>query len=148
MKAIISILLLISLQSAGQYYYVIPTMTNPETRAANISRKFYQLSRPAQGNDVTQYLFGWIKHPTNDSVALVIDTAMWHPKGGISATDITNWITAAYPTITTTQRNTLTNYVNQNTLLRISRLILTARIKLWTKEQMQARGWFQTPLMN
>ena len=148
MKTLITILLCISLQSYGQFYFVIPTMNNPEAKAANISRKFYQLSRPVQGSDGTQYLFGWIKHPTNDSVALVIDTAMWHPKGGISATDITDWITAAYPTLTTTQRNTLTNYVNQNTLLRISRLILTARIKLWTKEQMQARGWFQVLIIN
>lgn len=144
MKAIIVILLLISLQSAGQFYYVIPTMTNPETRAANISRKFYQLGRPAQGSDVTQYLFGWIKHPTNDSIALVIDTTYQLPKGSLTATEITNWLNETYPTLTTTQRNTLTNYVNQNTLIRISRLILTARIKLWTRAEMEARGWFQT----
>ena len=145
MKAIIAILILISLQSSGQYYYVIPTMTNPETRAANISRKFYQLSRPVQGNDVTQYLFGWIKHPTNDSIALVIDSTFKLPKGVISATNITNWISDTYPTITAAQITTLTNYINSNTLLRISRLILTARIKLWTNAQMQARGWFDYP---
>ena len=148
MKLILSILLLISLQSSGQFYFVIPTMNNPETKAANISRKFYQLSRPAQGSDGTTYLFGWIKHPTNDSIALVLDTAMWHPKGVITATEVTNWINETYPTLTTTQRNTLTNYINQNNLLRISRLILTARIKLWTKSQLQARGWFNYPAIN
>ena len=141
-------IILFSFTASGQHYFIIPTMNNPENKARMISKRFYQLSRPAQGNDVTQYLFGWIKHPTNDSVALVIDTAMWHPKGGISATDITNWITAAYPTITTTQRNTLTNYINQNSLLRISRLILTARIKLWRRNELEARGWFQTGIIN
>ena len=145
---LIIIILLFSITASGQHYFVIPTMNNPENKARMISKRFYQLSRPAQGSDVTEFAFGWIKHPTNDSVALVIDTAMWHPKGGISATDITNLITAAYPTITTTQRNTLTNYINQNSLLRISRLILTARIKLWRRNELEARGWFQTGIIN
>lgn len=145
MKKLLTILLFISLQSSGQFYFVIPTMNNPETKAANISRKFYQLSRPAPGSDGTTYLFGWIKHPTNDSVALVIDSTYQLPKGGITATELTNWINETYPTLTTTQRNTLTNYINQNMILRISRLIINARFKLWTKAEMQARGWFTYP---
>lgn len=148
MKLLLFILLFISLQSAGQFYYVIPTMTNPETKAANISRKFYQLSRPAPGSDGTTYLFGWIKHPTNDSIALVIDTTYRLPKGNLTATEITTWLNETYPTLTTTQRNTLTNYINQNSLLRISRLILTARIKLWRRNELEARGWFQTGIIN
>ena len=145
MRQILIILLFISLQSSGQFYFVIPTMNNPETKAANISRKFYQLSRPTQGSDGTMYLFGWIKHPVNDSVAIEVDSTFRLPKGTLTATHITNWINETYPTLTTTQRNTLTNYINQNTILRISRLIINARFKLWTKAEMQARGWFNYP---
>jgi len=148
MKKILSILLILSLQVSGQHYFVIPTMNNPEAKAAAISKKFYQLSRPVQEGNTTEYLFGWIKHPTNDSIALVIDTTYRLPKGNLTATEITTWLNETYPTLTTTQRNTMTNYVNSNTLLRVSRLILTARIKLWTRAEMEARGWFQAPLMN
>ena len=146
MKLILIILLFISLQSEAQHYFVIPTMNNPENKARFVSRKFYQLSRPVQGQDVTMYLFGTIKHPLNDSVALVIDSAFNLPKGNISATNITEWITETYPNITQTQINTLTNYINSNNILRISRLILTNRIKLWTYAEMEERGWFQTNL--
>ena len=145
MKLLI-IILLLSFTASGQHYFVIPTMNNPENKARMISKRFYQLSRPVKGSDVTEFAFGYIKHPTNDSIALVIDTTYRLPKGNLTATEITTWLNETYPTLTTTQRNTLTNYVNSNTLLRISRLILTARIKLWTKEQMRARGWFQVSI--
>jgi len=140
---ILIIILLFSITASGQHYFVIPTMNNPENKARMISKRFYQLSRPAQGSDVTEFAFGWIKHPTNDSIALVIDTTSTLPKGNLTQ-QITNWLNETYTTLTTTQRNTLTNYVNQNTLLRISRLILTARIKPWTRAEMGARGWFTT----
>lgn len=145
MKLLI-IILLFSFTASGQHYFVIPTMNNPENKARMVSKRFYQLSRPARGSDVTEFAFGYIKHPTNDSIALVIDTTYQLPKGSLTATEITTWLNETYPTLTTTQRNTLTNYVNQNQRLRVSRLILTARIKLWTRAQMEARGWFQVPI--
>ena len=120
-------------------------MVNPQTKAQNISQKFYKLSRPVQGSNVTTMLFGTIKHPLNDSVALVIDTNYHLPKGTISAAHITDYITNVYPTITTTQRNTITNYINSNTLIKIARIILTARIKLWKYSELEARGWFTFP---
>ena len=145
---IIFILLFISLQSAGQHYFVIPTMNNAEAKAQAVSKRFYQISRPVQGSDVTEYLFGWIKHPLNDSIAIEIDSTHQLPKGAITATQITNFITEVYGTLTTTQLNTITNYINQNNLLRISRLIINTRFKLWTKAEMTARGWFNYPTIN
>lgn len=145
MKYIFVILMFLNLDSFGQHYFVIPTMSNAENRARLISQKFYRLSRPNM-TGTTKYLFGYIKHPTNDSIALVIDTAFNLPKGAITSERITDWINETYPTITTTQRNQLTNYINSNPLLRISRLILTARIKLWTVQEMTARGWFNANL--
>ena len=147
MKLLI-IILLFSFTASGQHYFVIPTMNNPENKAKMVAKKFWQLSRPVQGSNLTEFAFGYIKHPTNDSIALVIDTTYQLPKGSLTAADITNWLNETYPTLTTTQRNTLTNYVNQNQRLRVSRLILTARIKLWTRAEMEARGWFQVPIIN
>ena len=142
------IILLFSFTANSQHYFVIPTMNNPENKARMVSKRFYQLSRPAQGSDVTEFAFGYIKHPTNDSIALVIDTTYRLPKGSLTATEITTWLNETYPTLTTTQRNTLTNYVKSNNLLRISRLIIAARIKLWRRDEMEARGWFQLPIIN
>ena len=138
---ILLIILLFSIQARGQHYFVIPTMNNPVNKALNVSAKFYQLSRPA-GTDVTQYLFGYIKHPTNDSIALEIDSTFNLPKGNITATQITNWITGVYGSLTTTQKNTVTNYINNNSLLRIWRLLIASKFKLWTKAELSARGWF------
>lgn len=144
MRYILTILFLISV-AYGQHYFVVPTMNNPENKAMMVSKRFYQLSRPVQGNDVAEFLFGWVQHPLTDSVALVLDTAMYLPKGNLTATEITNWISETYGSLTTTQRNTLTNYINSNNLLRISRLIINTRLKLWTREEMEARGWFNFP---
>jgi hypothetical protein len=143
MKNLLIILFLFSTAKA-QVYFVIPTMNNPEAKALIVSKRFYQLIRPLKGNDVTEYLFGYVKHPTNDSVAIVIDTNFNIPKGSITATEITNWINEVYGTLTTTQRNTLTNYINNNSLLKVARLILTARIRLWSEAELKARGWLPT----
>lgn len=147
MKLLI-VILLFSYTANAQHYYVIPTMNNPEAKAINISKKFYQLSRPNKGSDVTEMLLSYIKHPLNDSIAIVIDSTFDLPKGTIIATHVTNWINETYPTLTTTQRNTLTNYINSNNKLRLGRLLIAARIKLWKKTEMEARGWFNYPAIN
>lgn len=143
MRYVITFLLLFSV-AYGQHYFVIPTMANPEQKVLNVSRKFYRLAQ-IDTNTVTQYLFGYIKHPVNDSIALVLDTAFSLPKGNLTATKITNWISETYGSLTTTQRNNLTNYINNNSLLRISALIINSRLKLWTRAEMEARGWFNYP---
>lgn len=143
MKRILFILLILScLRSSGQHYFVIPTMNNPETKAQNISRLFYRLSRPIRGTDTTEFLLHYIKHPLNDSIAIVIDSTFDLPKGNINAQHITGWITEVYGTLTTAQRNAVTNYINNNNLLRLGRLIIAARVKLWTKNEMILSGWF------
>lgn len=139
---ILSISLLLCLLSSGQHYFVIPTMNNPQNKANAISRMFYRLSRPVKGTDTTEFLLQSIKHPTNDSIAIVIDSTFDLPKGSINAQHVTDWIAEVYPTLTTAQRNQLTNYINNNTRLRLGRLIIAARVKLWTRQQMDSRGWF------
>ena len=143
-KILITILLF-SLQASGQHYFVIPTMNNPENKAKLVSARFYQLSRPA-ASDSTKYLFGYVKHPISDSIALEIDSTFKLPKGTITATHITNWITEVYGTLTTAQRNTVTNYINNNSILRIGRILIATKFKIWTKAEMTARGWFNNSL--
>jgi len=145
-KSLITILFLFN-TAFGQHYFIVPTLTNPNAKALLVSKRFYQLSRPVKGGDVTEYLLAIYKHPVNDSFCIEIDTAFNLRKGSISASHITAWIDETYPSITTQQRNTLTNYLNNNTILRIANLILTSRIKLWTRQEMLSRGWFaETPI--
>lgn len=143
MRYILTIHFLIS-AAYGQHYFVVPTMSNPEGKALNVSRKFYRLAQ-IDTNTVTQYLFSFTKHPVSDSVALVIDTTTVIPRGSLTAAEITSFITELYGSVTTTQRNNLTTYINSNTMIRVSRLIITSRVKLWTKAEMEARGWFNYP---
>lgn len=144
MKRLITILaIFISLTSSAQHYFVVPTTNNALAKAQSVSRLFYGLSRPDRGTDSTEFLFQIIVHPTNDSVAIVLDTTYQIPKGPVTAQLITNWITEVYgATLTTTQLNTVTNYINNNSILRVSRCIVAAKFKLWTRAQMTARGWF------
>jgi hypothetical protein len=135
---ILFIILLFCSTAYGQHYVVIPSKLESKVKA--VSARFYQLSRPL-GTDTTKYQFTYIKHPTNDSLAIIIDTNLFIPKGSISATQVTNYINELYPSITTTQRNQIINYINSNNLLKIARLILTARIRLWTEAELKARGW-------
>lgn len=139
MKQLFIILLFVSNAAAAQLYFVIPSKSEDKVKA--ITRQFYALSRPSL-TDTTKYLFSFIKHPLNDSLALVLDTTISIPKGGVTSTHVTAWINELYPTLTTTQRNTLTTYINSNSVLRISRLILTARVRLWTEADLKQRGWF------
>jgi len=144
MKRLFTILaIFIGITSSAQHYFVVPTMNNALAKAQSVSRLFYNLSRPDRGTDSTEFLFQIIVHPTNDSVAIVLDTTYQIPKGPITAQVITNWITEVYgASLTTTQLNTVTNYINNNSILRISRCIVAAKFKLWTRAQMTARGWF------
>lgn len=140
-RLLIFIFLNISFSCDAQHYYVIPTTVNAENKAKLISQKMYKLSRP-NGTDSTKYLFGYIKHPTIDSFALQIDTAFIIPKGAINSVVINDLIAEVYPTITTAQRNAITSHINTSNSIRISRLIITSRLKLWTRNELQSRGWF------
>ncbi len=72
-KYILTLLIIIfSLSmSAQNYIKVLPQAgLTSEQRAEAISYELWAISRPPQvrnPNDVTTYLFGWVKHPTQDS---------------------------------------------------------------------------------
>lgn len=138
MKLLI-IILLFSFNVNAQQYYVVK-FSNAETKAQLISKLFYKLSRPVQGTDVTEFLFGYIKHPVNDSIALVMDTAYDLPKGNITLANIDEWIDETLGNVPNNVRNQIRNYINGNLFLRISNLV--NRLTFETREDLEARGWF------
>lgn len=141
MKLLI-IILLFSFTANSQHYYVVRS-ADAVQRAKNISKFFYKLSRPAE-MDSTRYLFDGIKHPANDSIALVIDTSLTIPRGNLTQAMVDEWVVQVYQSLPNNIRNQLRNYVANNSVLRLSALLLLDRITLETKEEMGRRGWFNS----
>ena len=141
MKLLI-IILLFSFTANSQHYYVVRS-ADAVQRAKNISKFFYKLSRPAE-MDSTRYLFDGIKHPANDSIALVIDTSLAIPRGNLTQAMVDEWVVQVYQSLPNNIRNQLRNYVANNSVLRLSALLLLDRITLETKEEMGRRGWFNS----
>ncbi len=137
MKLLI-IILLFSFSAKGQNLYYVIKSANPEARAKNISKFFYKLSRPAE-MDSTKYLFGYVKHPVNDSIALQIDTSITIPRGNLTQAMVDEWVVQVYQSLPNNIRNQLRNYVANNSVLRLSALLLLDRITLETKEEMGRR---------
>jgi hypothetical protein len=92
---------------------ILPTqgMTAAE-RAEAISAELFAISRPLpvrEAEDVSQYLFGWIAHPTEDKAVLqciegyVINV---HPQKNI------NNLVALFPELTPAEVAQLTGYIN------------------------------------
>ncbi len=141
MKLLI-IILLFSFTANSQHYYVVRS-ADAVQRAKNISKFFYKLSRPAE-MDSTRYLFDGIKHPVNDSIALVIESSLTIPRGNLTQAMVDEWVVQVYQSLPNNIRNQLRNYVANNSVLRLSALLLLDRITLETKEEMGRRGWFNS----
>jgi len=135
------IILLFSFTAQSQDLYYVVKSADAEARAKNISKFFYKLSRPDE-TDVTRYLFGYVRHAENDSIALQIDTSITIPRGNITQAMVDEWVVQVYQSLPNNIRNQLRNYIANNSILRLSALVLVDRIKLETKEQLEARGWF------
>ena len=140
MKLLLIILLFSFTANSQDLYYVVKS-ENAEARAKNISKFFYKLSRPDE-TDVTRYLFGYVRHAENNSIALQIDTSITIPRGNITQAMVDEWVVQVYQSLPNNIRNQLRNYIANNSILRLSALVLVDRIKLETKEQLEARGWF------
>ena len=136
------IILLFSFTANSQLYYVVKS-ADAEARVKNISKFFYKLSRPAE-MDSTKYLFGYVKHPVNDSIALQIDTSITIPRGNLTQAMVDEWVVQVYQSLPNNIRNQLRNYVANNSVLRLSALVLLDRIKLESKQEMERRGWFNS----
>ena len=133
----------------AQYIKVLPQAAlTSEERAEAISRELWAISRPPairNPNDVTNYMFGWIKHPTKDStyteivnVALQIDTNQViyvHPDN-----NLTNLI-ALFPELSQAEKDGLAAFIQSQQSF-LFKYIIPQGIKVFTKEEMKESGWF------
>jgi hypothetical protein len=129
------------------YIKVIPQagLTSGQ-RAIAITRELFRIQRPIdQQNDATLYLFGWVKHPTQDpNYTDVVDTALQvdvnqiiyvHPEN-----NLTNLI-ALFPELSQQEKDGLAAFIESQQSFEF-RYIVPGGVTVYTKEQMEENGWF------
>jgi hypothetical protein len=150
-KYILTLLIIIfSLSmSAQNYIKVLPQAgLTSEQRAEAISYELWAISRPPairNPNDVTTYLFGWVKHPTQDSTYTeIVNTALEvdlnyniivHPEN-----NLTNLI-ALFPELSQAEKDALAAFIESQQSFEF-RYIVPGGVTVYTKEQMEENGWF------
>lgn len=135
-----------SLTMNAQYIKVLPQAgLTSEQRAIAITRELFRIQRPIDGQeDMTQYLFGWVKHPTKDpnytdtvNAALQIDTNQViyvHPDN-----NLTNLI-ALLPELSQAERDGLAAFIESQQSF-LFKYIIPSDVTVFTEEQMKAAGW-------
>ena len=131
------------------YIKVLPQagLTSYE-RAEQISSELWAISRPPairNTNDVTAYMFGWVKHPTQDpayvevvDTALDVDTAyniIVHPDN-----NLTNLI-ALFPELSQAEKDGLAAFIESQQSFPFG-AIVPSDVTLFTYEEMKDSGWF------
>ena len=150
-KYILTLLIIIlSLpMSAQNYIKVLPQAgLTSEQRAEAISYELCAISRPPairNPNDVTTYLFGWVKHPTQDpAYTEVVDTALdveldyniiVHPEN-----NLTNLI-ALFPELSQAEKDALAGFIESQSSFPFQ-YIIPQGTTVFTYEQMKDAGWF------
>jgi hypothetical protein len=135
--------------SAQNYIKVLPQAgLTSEQRAEAISYELWAISRPPQvrnPNDVTTYLFGWVKHPTQDPAYTdVVNTALdveldyniiVHPEN-----NLTNLI-ALFPELSQAEKDGLAAFIESQQSFPFQ-YIVPSDVTVFTYEQMKDAGWF------
>lgn len=132
-----------------EYIKVVPQAgLTSEQRAEQISYELWAISRPPavrNPNDVTTYMFGWAKHPTQDpnyvevvNAALSVDTSynvIVHPEN-----NLTNLV-ALFPELTQQEKDSLAAYIESQQSFPFANIIPQS-VKVFTRAEMEAAGWF------
>jgi len=135
--------------SAQNYIKILPQAgLTSEQRAEAISYELWAISRPPairNPNDVTTYLFGWVKHPTQDtSYQEIVNTALQveldyniivHPEN-----NLTNLI-ALFPELSQAEKDGLAAFIESQQSFEF-RYIVPGGVTVYTKQQMEDNGWF------
>ncbi len=135
--------------SAQNYIKVLPQAgLTSEQRAEAISYELWAISRPPairNPNDVTTYLFGWVKHPTQDpAYTEVVNTALdvdlnyniiVHPEN-----NLTNLI-ALFPELSQAEKDALAAFIESQQSFEF-RYIVPSGVTIYTRQQMEDNGWF------
>ena len=148
----ILLFIIFSFTVKSQYIKVLPQggLTS-EQRAEQISYELWAISRPLavrNPEDVTAYLFGWIKHPTKDpnyvdtvNAALQIDTNQViyvHPDN-----DLTNLI-ALFPELSQAEKDGLAAFIESQQMF-LFKYIIPSDVTVFTEAEMKAAGWLPDP---
>jgi hypothetical protein len=135
------------------YIKVTPQLNlTSEQRAEAISYELWAISRPPQvrnPNDVTSYLFGWVKYADGGSDAKylpsVVDTALdvdpsymiiVHPEN-----NLTNLI-ALFPELSEQERMMLAGFIQSQSAFPFG-YIIPQDFGVFSYEEMKADGWFK-----
>jgi hypothetical protein len=131
------------------YIKVIPQagLTSAQ-RAEAISYELWAISRPLQvrnPDEVTAYMFGWVKHPTQDpNYQEVVDTALQvdpdymvvvHPENNLNA------LVNLFPELTEQERLQLVGFIKSQQAFPF-KFIVPSTSKIFTEEEMKDAGWF------
>ena len=133
-----------------QFIKVLPQAgLTSEQRAIAITRELFRIQRPIdQQNDATLYLFGWLKHPTQDpNYTEVVDTALQvdvnqviyvHPDN-----DLTNLI-ALFPELSQAEKDGLAAFIESQASF-LFQYIIPSDVTVFTEAEMKQAGWLPEP---
>lgn len=132
------------------YIKVLPQAgLTSEERAIAITRELFRIQRPIdQQNDATLYLFGWVKHPTQDpNYTEVVNTALQvdvnqviyvHPDN-----DLTQLI-ALFPELSQAEKDGLAAFIESQQSF-LFKYIIPQGVTVFTEAEMKAAGWLPEP---
>jgi len=132
-----------------EYIKVLPQAgLTSEQRAEAISHELWAISRPPEvrdPNDVTVYLFGWVKHPTQDPtytevVTTALDVELDYNIIVNPENNLTNLI-ALFPELSQQEKDTLAAYIESQQSFPFVNIIPQG-VRVFTYEEMKADGWF------
>lgn len=140
MKQLLTILFILITAGAKSQYLIVSS----EDKAKAISKKFYQLSRPNNEGDVTEYLFEWINNDSTGQSAVYIDTSVSIPRGNITLAQVDNWINQIYGTsLTDSQKNAIKNYINTHPIIYVRDIIVSGILTLVSYDYLIENGWIK-----
>lgn len=126
-------------------YIIVEPITGytSQERAEAISAELFSIGRPPavrKPNDVSNYVFGWIKHPDTDMHALSVDTTYEiyvHPERNLDV------LLTLFPEVSQAEKDALTQYIDSNVSRRFPfGNIVPSTATVRPHEEMEAAGWF------
>jgi hypothetical protein len=114
-----------------------------EQRAESISAELFSLGRPLQvrhPEDVSNYVFSWIKHPDTDLNALFVDLEYElyvHPQRELVQ------LLSLFPEVSQQEKDALSNYINSQANRKFMfGNIIPSTATTRSREEMDSLGWF------
>jgi hypothetical protein len=114
-----------------------------QERAAAISAELFSVGRPAgvrNPDDVSSYVFGWIKHPDTETHALTVAAEYQlyvHPERNLDT------LLTLFPEVSQAEKDALSHYIDSHVSRRFPfGNIVPTTATLRSHEEMDTLGWF------